>query len=66
VLDPFLGSGTTLIAAERVGRRCFGVEIDPAYADTIIRRRQAFTGDVARQASTGDTFNHLSEDALDV
>jgi DNA modification methylase len=63
VLDPFLGSGTTLIAAERVGRRCFGIEIDPAYADTIIRRFQAFTGDVARQALTGKTFDCSSEDA---
>jgi DNA modification methylase len=56
VLDPFLGSGTTLIAAERVGRRCFGNEIDPVYVDTIIKRWQAFTGDVARNAQTCRTF----------
>jgi DNA modification methylase len=61
VLDPFLGSGTTLIAAERVGRRCFGNEIDPAYVDTIIRRWQTFSGDVARNAATNKTFAELGE-----
>ena len=43
VLDPFLGSGSTLIAAERTGRRCRGVEIDPLYIDVIVRRYQAET-----------------------
>jgi DNA modification methylase len=62
VLDPFLGSGTTLIAAERVGRRCFGIEIDPAYVDTIIRRWQAFTGDAARHATTGEVFDRQGEE----
>jgi DNA modification methylase len=61
VLDPFLGSGTTLIAAERVGRRCFGIEIDPAYVDTIIRRWQAFSGDVARHGETGELFDKTEE-----
>ncbi len=56
VLDPFLGSGTTLIAAERVGRSCCGLEIDPLYADTIIRRWEAWTGDTAILAGTGQTF----------
>jgi DNA modification methylase len=41
VLDAFLGSGTTVIAAERTGRRCYGLELDPAYVDTILRRWQA-------------------------
>jgi DNA modification methylase len=59
VLDPFLGSGTTLIAAERVGRRCCGLEIDPLYVDTIIRRWQAFTGDHAVHAVTGKRFDDL-------
>jgi DNA modification methylase len=63
VLDPFLGSGTTLIAAERVGRRCFGIEIDPAYVDTIIRRWQAFSGDVARHAATSRAFDEVGEAA---
>jgi DNA modification methylase len=44
VYDPFLGSGTALIAAETLGRRCFGMEIDPRYAQVIIERWQAFTG----------------------
>jgi len=44
VLDGFLGSGTTVIAAERTGRRCYGLELDPGYVDTIIRRWQALTG----------------------
>src|SRR5208283_1121228 len=59
VLDPFLGSGTTLMAAERVGRRCFGLELDPLYCDTIIRRWQAYSGDVARPASTGVLFEEI-------
>ncbi len=44
VLDPFLGSGTTLIAAERLCRSCFGIEIDPHYCDVIVRRWIAFVG----------------------
>lgn len=44
VLDPFLGSGSTLIAAEQLGRRCFGVEIDPRYTDVAVRRWERFTG----------------------
>lgn len=56
VLDAFLGSGTTLIAAERVGRSCFGLELDPLYVDTIIRRWQALTGDEATHGTTGLTF----------
>jgi len=45
VLDTFLGSGTTLIAAERTGRRCIGIEIDPRYVDVIVRRYVAFVGE---------------------
>jgi hypothetical protein len=44
VYDPFIGSGTTLIAAERLGRRCHAMEIDPRYAQVVIERWQAFTG----------------------
>jgi hypothetical protein len=57
VLDPFLGSGTTLMAAERVGRRCCGMELDRLYADTVIRRWQALTGDQARLVATGESFD---------
>jgi DNA modification methylase len=63
VLDGFLGSGTTVIAAERTGRRCFGTELDPAYVDTIIRRWQKLTGDVARHAESGRIFDDLACDA---
>ena len=44
VYDPFLGSGTTLIASEQAGRRCFGLEISPRYCDTIVARWEKFTG----------------------
>ncbi len=44
VYEPFAGSGSTLIAAEQLGRRCYGIEIDPAYAQVTIERWQAFTG----------------------
>jgi site-specific DNA-methyltransferase (adenine-specific)/modification methylase len=44
VLDPFLGSGTTLIAAEQLGRKCYGMEISPAYCDVIVKRWQNLTG----------------------
>jgi DNA modification methylase len=47
VLDCFGGSGTTMIAAERTGRRAVLLEIDPAYADVIVRRWQDTTGEVA-------------------
>jgi hypothetical protein len=62
VLDPYLGSGTTLIAAERVGRICYGMEIDPLHVDVIIRRWQAFTGDKAIHAATGKHFDELARD----
>jgi len=56
VLDPFIGSGSSLIAAERVGRRCYGIEIDPHYVDVAIRRWQAWTREAARHAVSGLTF----------
>ena len=45
--DPFLGSGTTLIAAEKQGRRCFGLEIEPKYVDVIVKRWEDYTGKTA-------------------
>jgi DNA modification methylase len=57
VLDPFLGSGTTVIAAEKTGRVCYGLELDPKYVDTIVRRWQKFTGQTAVHAVTGRTFD---------
>ncbi|GCB06760.1 DNA methyltransferase [Ralstonia sp. SET104] len=56
VLDPFLGSGTTLMACQRVGRRCRGMELDPRYVDVVIRRWQRDTGDAAIHVGTGQTF----------
>jgi DNA modification methylase len=56
VLDPFLGSGTTLMAAERVGRICYGMEIDPLYVDTAVRRWQAYSGQRAVHALKGMPF----------
>lgn len=49
VYDPFLGSGTSLIGAERTGRRCFGLELDPKYADVIVERWQQVTGKTAHR-----------------
>jgi DNA modification methylase len=63
VLDAFLGSGTTVIAAERTGRRCYGIELDPGYVDTAIRRWQTLTGDHARHAATGRFFDDLVREA---
>jgi DNA modification methylase len=62
ILDPFLGSGTTMIAAERTGRTCFGMEIDPAYVDTIVRRWQKFTGLSAIHAVSGKSFDQLEKE----
>ena len=47
VIDLFLGSGSTLIACEKTGRQCFGMEIDPKYCDVIIKRWEDFTGNKA-------------------
>jgi ParB-like chromosome segregation protein Spo0J len=56
VLDSFLGSGTTLLACTRTGRRCYGMELDPLYVDTAIQRWQIMTGMDAVNAVTGETF----------
>jgi DNA modification methylase len=47
VLDPFLGSGSTIIAAERTGRVCAGIELDPIYAEVAVRRWEHFSGQIA-------------------
>lgn len=49
VYDPFLGSGTTIVAAEQLDRVCFGVEIDPKYCDVIIQRWENLTGEKAKK-----------------
>lgn len=60
VLDAFLGSGTTLLAAERVGRRCHAIELDPLYVDTAIRRWQVQTGESAMHATSGRSFDEVA------
>ena len=56
VLDPFLGSGTTLVAAEKCGRRCVGIELDSRFVDVAVRRWEALTGKQAILTATGKTF----------
>lgn len=60
VLDGFLGSGTTLIAAERTGRICRGVELDPLYVDTILHRWEQATGGKVVLQATGETLEQVS------
>jgi len=60
IYDPFMGSGTTLIAAETTGRACLGIELDPLYVDVAVRRWQAFTGDAARLLADGKTFDAIA------
>ena len=59
-LDPFAGSGTTILAAERVGRIGFGMEIDPLYVDVAIRRWQDLTKRDAVLEATGQTFEEIA------
>jgi DNA modification methylase len=66
VLDPFLGSGTTLIACERTGRRGRGIELDPLHIDTAIRRWQKYTGAAAVHVATGKMFAEREGDPSDV
>ena len=60
VLDPFIGSGTTILAAERVGRRCCGLELDPIYVDAAVRRWQKFTKRDAVLEVSGQTFDEVA------
>jgi DNA modification methylase len=64
VLDAFLGSGSTLMACQRVGRICYGMELDPFYVDTAIRRWQRDTGQMAILESTGETFDKREQAVL--
>ena len=61
VLDPFCGSGTILVAAERTGRRARAIELDPGYIDVAISRWQRVTGERAVLASTGQSWNEVGE-----
>jgi len=62
VLDPFAGSGTILVAAERTGRRARAIEIDPVFVDVAIRRWQCFTGKSATLADTTKTFEEIEQE----
>jgi DNA modification methylase len=60
VLDPFGGSGSTLIACEKTGRRARLIELDPRYVDVIVRRWQEWTGKQATRESDGVAFDDLA------
>jgi DNA modification methylase len=60
VYDPFVGSGTTIIAAQITGRRAFACEVAPVYVDVAVRRWQEFTGEAARLAGDGRTFEEVA------
>ena len=65
VYDPFVGSGTTIIAAEVTGRKCYAIEINPAYVDVAIMRWQNVTGQRAVHAETGQSFEMLTSERAD-
>lgn len=60
VFEPFLGTGSTLIAAHLFNRRCFGMELEPLYVDVVVRRWQQQTGRAARLLSSGATFDETA------
>src|SRR5262249_53439957 len=60
VIDPFLGSGSTLIACEKTGRHCRGIELDPLYVEVILRRYEEVTKQYAVLESTGETFAEMA------
>jgi DNA modification methylase len=62
VLDPFLGSGTTVIGAERTGRRARGIELDPVYVDVAVKRWQDYSGKDAILTATGQTFEAVAQE----
>ena len=64
VLDPFAGSGTTAIACERLGRHACLVEIDPCYADVIVRRWEGYTGRGAELVGDGRSFERIRQERV--
>jgi DNA modification methylase len=65
VVDTFMGSGTTIMAAQETGRVCCGVELDPLYVDVAVRRWQNVTARDAVLIETGDSFDHCSQRLLE-
>jgi DNA modification methylase len=61
VYEPFAGSGTTLIAAEQLGRRCFAIELEPRYVQVILDRWAAFTGKVVRETRSPSKPEDLTQ-----
>lgn len=64
IYEPFMGSGTTLIASETTGRVCYGIELNPIYVDVIVERWQRFTGETAVLAESGESFEALKAKRL--
>ncbi|HME58796.1 MAG TPA: DNA modification methylase [Terracidiphilus sp.] len=64
VYDPFLGSGTTLAAAELSGRICYGLELDPKYVDVVVARWQSLTGQKAQLDGDGRTFDEIAQERV--
>jgi len=62
VYDPFLGSGTTLAAAELTQRVCYGIELDPKYCDVIVQRWQELAGKKAKLDGDGRMFEQIAEE----
>jgi DNA modification methylase len=60
VYDPFLGSGTTLAAAELTERVCYGLELDPKYVDVVVQRWQSLSGKKAAREGDGRTFEDIA------
>jgi len=66
VYEPFLGSGTTLAAAETTGRVCYGIELDPKFTDVVVQRWQGMTGKKATLDGDGRTFAEMAEERVEV
>jgi DNA modification methylase len=64
VYEPFLGSGTTLAAAEVTQRVCYGLELDPKYADVVVERWQGLSGKQATLDETGRTFEDVGAERI--
>ena len=65
VFEPFCGTGTTIIASERLGYKCYGMELDPAYCDVIVKRWEDFTGNTAVCEPSADHFERTQQE-LDI